>query len=72
MLGKAHAKKVDTVFPDDVLYRLDLESTLDSYGSLNVNFLNVPSCPAMTSEDPAQQWLALSDPIYPGGIQQIL
>ena len=25
------------------------------YGSRKVNFLNVPSCPAMTSEDPTQQ-----------------
>ena len=36
------------------------------------SFLNVLSCPTMISEDPTQQWLAGSDPMYPGGTQQIL
>ena len=45
---------------------------LHSDDSTKVSFRNVPSCPTITSEDPAQQWLAGSDAIYPSGIRKIL
>ena len=58
---RVSSKKIIAVYK--VLYSND---------SRKFSFLNVPSCPTMISKDPIQQWLAGSDPIYPGGTQQIL
>ena len=49
-----------------------VHKVLHSDDSRKVSFLNVPSRPTITSEGPAQQWLAGSDAIYPSGIRKIL